>query len=481
MSNLTQFLRGAAKISYANGTSGLTATHVQAAIDELDGLLDTAISDISDLTTLTGVASNATDLGTFTGATIPDSSTIKAALQALETAHEETDANVDDLVTLSGVAENATDLGTFTGTTIPDSSTIKGALQSLESAHESLSSTLNTFEWENSALDYVTDNTVAPATEVTGDRYVLSHDGGAPHADYDGASAGDVVEFNGTVWEATTPTLGTFISVDSFDDRLFYWGGAAWDQKYFEATTASTGLTKVGFDIRLDASSAGAGLGFSTGVLSVNVDDSTIEINTDTLRVKALGITTNELAATSVTAAKLGSDVAGTGLTGGNGSAIAIDFDTTGTKAVAASVLASTTNGEGASLIGVEDSGGNYTATTVEGVLTEIDGRLGAVEAVTSATWEIKTANYTAVSGDKILADTDTTGAFTVTLPATPSAGDEVVVRDAKRNTETDAITVARNGSNIGGLAEDLTIDVNGATVHFVYVDASQGWSVAAA
>lgn len=46
--------------------------------------------------------------------------------------------DVDDLVALSGVAANATHLGTFTGVTIPDSSTIKAALQSLETSLESL-------------------------------------------------------------------------------------------------------------------------------------------------------------------------------------------------------------------------------------------------------------------------------------------------------------------------------------------------------
>lgn len=40
--------------------------------------------------------------------------------------------------------------------------------------------------------------------------------------------------------------------------------------------------------------------------------------------------------------------------------------------------LASTANGKGASLIGVEDAANNYTATTVEGVLAEIYGMLGS-------------------------------------------------------------------------------------------------------
>jgi len=110
--------------------SGTVGESVQDVLEEHEDRLD-------DLVTLSGVAANAENLGTFTGATIPDDSTVKAALQAIETAHEEVDQNVNDLITLSGVAENATSLGTFTGTTIPDSSTVKGALQSVETSFES--------------------------------------------------------------------------------------------------------------------------------------------------------------------------------------------------------------------------------------------------------------------------------------------------------------------------------------------------------
>jgi hypothetical protein len=50
--------------------------------------LDAMEQDVADLTTLTGVASNATNLGTFTGTTIADNVTVKTALQSLETALE---------------------------------------------------------------------------------------------------------------------------------------------------------------------------------------------------------------------------------------------------------------------------------------------------------------------------------------------------------------------------------------------------------
>lgn len=106
----------------------------------------TVLDDISDLTLLTGVASNAQDLGSFTGAVVTASSTIKAAMQEMIDAIEanatdakvdEIDTNVDDLITLTGIAENTSNLGTFTGAIINDSQNIKGALQQLETRIES--------------------------------------------------------------------------------------------------------------------------------------------------------------------------------------------------------------------------------------------------------------------------------------------------------------------------------------------------------
>ena len=100
------------------------------------------------MATLTGVAKDSVNLGTFSGSTIDDSQTIKNALQDLETAFEESDANTDSLITLSGVAENATNLGTFSGSTVGDSLTVKAALQAIETA----------FEAEQTATDEIDGN-----------------------------------------------------------------------------------------------------------------------------------------------------------------------------------------------------------------------------------------------------------------------------------------------------------------------------------
>jgi hypothetical protein len=89
--------------------------------------------------------------------------------------------------------------------------------------------------------------------------------------------------------------------------------------------------------------------------------------------------------------------------------------------------------------------------------------------------WSRKTANYTAVSGDYLAVDT-TGGAVTITLPATPSEGDTVVIQDDGYNATFNNITVGRNSETIHGVAEDFVIDITGAGFRFVYL--SGDWRV---
>ena len=146
--------RASAISGLVDGAPGLldTLNELAAAINDdenfvttITNLIDANETHIDNVATLTGVAKDSANLGTFTGSTIADSSTVKAALQLLEAAVEtkatsavvtEIDGNVDDLVSLSGVAENSTGLGTFTGSTISDAANVKDALQDLETAVE---------------------------------------------------------------------------------------------------------------------------------------------------------------------------------------------------------------------------------------------------------------------------------------------------------------------------------------------------------
>mgnify|MGYP003950438051 CR=1 FL=1 len=124
-------------------------------------LINANETHIDNAVTLTGVAKDATNLGTFTGGTITDNQTIKASLQLLETKVEavqsdvdgnESDADtavaanethIDNLATLSGVAKDETSLATFSGSTISDSRTVKQALQELETSLEEIDANAN--------------------------------------------------------------------------------------------------------------------------------------------------------------------------------------------------------------------------------------------------------------------------------------------------------------------------------------------------
>jgi hypothetical protein len=99
-------------------------------------------------------------------------------------------------------------------------------------------------------------------------------------------------------------------------------------------------------------------------------------------------------------------------------------------------------------------------------------GRTGTVDWDTTA----KTASFTAVSGNGYFVNT-AGGAVTVTLPATPSAGNIVSVSDYNGTASTNAITIARNGSNINGGASDFDITKSDSAITFVYVDGTVGWT----
>jgi hypothetical protein len=91
--------------------------------------------------------------------------------------------------------------------------------------------------------------------------------------------------------------------------------------------------------------------------------------------------------------------------------------------------------------------------------------------------WRAITAAETVQPGAQILANTNG-GAFTLTLPASPSAGQEVSVVDQGYDFNVNALTIGRNGSNIANSAADLTINTQGAGFTLVYSgDATTGWT----
>ena len=99
-------------------------------------------------------------------------------------------------------------------------------------------------------------------------------------------------------------------------------------------------------------------------------------------------------------------------------------------------------------------------------------GRTGTVDWQTGS---IKTSTFTAANGEGYFANTSG-GAFTMNLPA-GSAGAIVSVVDYTNTFQTNALTIAANGSEkIGGVAENASLETEGQSVTFVYIDGTEGW-----
>ena len=105
---------------------------------------------------------------------------------------------------------------------------------------------------------------------------------------------------------------------------------------------------------------------------------------------------------------------------------------------------------------------------------------LGASGTIPPVSWQsVVTADgsttTTAVSGNGYFIDT-TSAAHTINLPASPSAGDYVAIKDYAGTFGTNSLTVGRNSSNIQGVANDSEITTNRASIVLVYVDGTKGW-----
>ena len=81
--------------------------------------------------------------------------------------------------------------------------------------------------------------------------------------------------------------------------------------------------------------------------------------------------------------------------------------------------------------------------------------------------WVVKTTNYTATEGDRIIADSST-GTFTIYLPSSPAIGDSVAVTDGALFASTSTY-VDPSGGTIEDDGSVLQLDLSNVTVEFIY------------
>lgn len=164
--------------------------------------------------------------------------------------------------------------------------------------------------------------------------------------------------------------------------------------------------------------------------------------------------------------------------------------------AAASATLASTANGDGASLIGVEDSGGYYSGSTVEAVLAELGARVGIIgplgsnQATTdNTTGASSTLSMPVVSGRTYMitfflriSTASLTNGFRVSLQETASAASSSCNVSCRYTTNSASETSSATGTsawtaggtgptNSGGSAGDVTLCV----VEALYVCTASG------
>ena len=86
-------------------------------------------------------------------------------------------------------------------------------------------------------------------------------------------------------------------------------------------------------------------------------------------------------------------------------------------------------------------------------------------------------STMTAVAGNGYPINT-TSNTCTITLPASASAGDEIIFTDYARNWATNKIIIDSNGLNYQGDDDTYTVEYTtaGQSLHIVYADATKGW-----
>ncbi len=255
---------------------------------------------------------------------------------------------------------------------------------------------------------------------------------------------------------------------ETIDDVATLFAGAGLAAASAVLAVQVSGAVHVSSDkVSLSGSLAGDGLGYSGGVdsimdLKVNVDNSSIELSGDALRVKAAGVTD----------AMLNDDVAtglaGVGLSAASG-VMAIDLNELGAAAVDVSA-------DSIAIIDANDSNGSKKESIADLVSAMAGAGLTATNGVLSTDagatpTGVGDANATLTEGTTY-GTTTLTADRTWSLPAAPDAGDMVRVK-APPSLGGFELVIAKQGSHtIDGLGT-ISLQSDSASVTLIYVAAN--------
>lgn len=91
--------------------------------------------------------------------------------------------------------------------------------------------------------------------------------------------------------------------------------------------------------------------------------------------------------------------------------------------------------------------------------------------------WTDAATATNALNGKAYFCDTSA-AAWTMTLPAAPTAGDTIWIVDAKGTFATNNLTLAGNGKNIHRQSADVTMNISDVSKMLIYHNATNGWII---
>jgi hypothetical protein len=283
------------EISYDNTASGLTATDVQGAIDEVEGRLDTAESNISSNTSNIALKANDADVLKKDGSVALEGNMSMGGnkLTNVPTPTASTDAAnkqyVDD--SAAGIdSKEAVRIATTGNITLSGIQTIDGVVGA------------------DGDRVLVKDQTDATENGI----YDMASGAWARSTDFDGTPASEVQGGALTFVTEGSANINTSFRLTGTGNKNLGSDPLDWIvYSRAESTTASGGIQKVGLDFSIDTD--GEGLD-ATGQLSLELDGATLSKSASGVKVADLGVDTAQIADDAVSKVKINADVAGLGL-----------------------------------------------------------------------------------------------------------------------------------------------------------------------